>query len=82
MNCIYNACHNGISLDGAVLYVYGLPVCSECAKGVIQVGIKKVIMQYDDARPQWEESYKITQQMFTEAGIIGLRFDGNGKSIR
>jgi dCMP deaminase len=81
MNCIYNACHNGISLDGAVLYVYGLPVCSECAKGVIQVGIKKVIMQYDDARPQWEESYKITQQMFTEAGIIGLRFDGNGKSI-
>ena len=81
MNCIYNACHNGVSLDGATLYVYGLPVCSECAKGVIQVGIKKVIMQYEDEVPQWEESYKITEAMFREAGIIALRYDSKGKSI-
>lgn len=39
MNVIYNATYNGISLDGATLYVYGLPVCSECAKGIIQTGI-------------------------------------------
>ena len=81
MNCIYNACHNGVSLEGSTLYVYGLPVCSECAKGVIQVGIQKVIMQYEDAVPTWEESYKTTQQMFLEAGIIALRFDGNGNAI-
>ena len=36
MNCIYNATLNGVSLDGADLYVYGLPVCAECAKGIIQ----------------------------------------------
>lgn len=81
MNCIYNACLNGVSLDGANLYVYGLPVCSECAKGVIQVGIKKVIMQYSEAVPTWEESYKITEQMFKEAGIIALRYDAKGKQI-
>ena len=28
MNVIYNASHSGVSLDGADLYVYGLPICS------------------------------------------------------
>lgn len=82
MNCIYNACHNGVSLDGATLYVYGLPVCSECAKGVIQVGIKKVIMQYEDAVPTWEESYKITEAMFKEAGVMAIRYGPDGEIIR
>lgn len=36
-NVIYNATYNGVSLDGATLYVWGLPVCNECAKGIIQV---------------------------------------------
>ena len=44
MNAIYNASYSGVCLDNAILYVYGLPVCSECAKGIIQVGIKKVII--------------------------------------
>jgi dCMP deaminase len=35
MNAIYNATYSGTSLDGATLYVYGLPICSECAKGII-----------------------------------------------
>lgn len=82
MNCIYNACHNGVSLDGATLYVYGLPVCSECAKGVIQVGIKKVIMQYEDSVPVWEESYKITESMFREAGVTAIRYGPTGEILR
>lgn len=81
MNCIYNACLNGVSLDESTLYVYGLPVCSECAKGVIQVGIKKVIMQYEDCNKQWEDSYKLTAEMFKEAGIVALRYDSNGTII-
>jgi deoxycytidylate deaminase len=38
MNAIYNATYSGTSLDGATLYVYGLPICSECAKGIIRNG--------------------------------------------
>ena len=45
MNAIYNATYSGTSLDGATLYIYGLPICSECAKGIIQVGIKKVVIE-------------------------------------
>lgn len=73
MNCIYNACHTGASLDGAVLYVYGLPACSECAKGIIQVGISKVIMEYPKDLPaQWEESLVLTKEMLREAGVMFL----------
>ncbi|WXU00611.1 MAG: hypothetical protein Ctma_1337 [Catillopecten margaritatus gill symbiont] len=43
MNAIYNATYSGTSLDGTTLYVYGLPTCSECAKGIIQVGIELII---------------------------------------
>lgn len=70
MNAIYNACHTGASLDGATLYVTGLPVCSECAKGIIQVGISKVIMEYPkDIPDSWRESMKTTSSMFLEAGV-------------
>lgn len=70
MNVIYNATFNGVSLDGASLYVYGLPVCSECAKGIIQVGVKEVFIYTDDAVPAiWTEAYDLTCDMFKEAGI-------------
>lgn len=76
MNCIYNACHTGASLDGAVLYVYGLPTCSECAKGIIQVGISKVIMEYPKDLPtQWEESLILTKEMLREAGVMFLCYE-------
>lgn len=70
MNCIYNATFNGVSLDGSSLYVYGLPVCSECAKGIIQVGIKQVFMCYpEDISHKWNESGLQTKEMFHEANV-------------
>lgn len=70
MNAIYNACLNGTSLDGSTMYVYGLPVCSECAKGIIQVGIKHVAFLVEDVIPPvWTESWERTRKMFDEAGI-------------
>jgi len=72
MNCIYNATYNGTSLDGATMYIHGLPVCSECAKGIIQVGIKRVVTaEIDDSMPErWIESTELTKKMFDEAGVI------------
>jgi dCMP deaminase len=69
MNAIYNATYSGVSLDGAVLYVYGLPICSECAKGIIQVGIKKVIIEKSKELDNWNESVALSQKMFDEAGV-------------
>lgn len=69
MNAIYNATYNGISLNGSTLYVWGLPVCSECAKGVIQVGIKKIVMPLKDYPERWVLSFKQSAALFTEAGV-------------
>lgn len=74
MNAIFNASYSGTCLDGSTLYVYGLPVCSDCAKGIIQVGIKKVVVSKScvEKRPHWNESWQLSVQMFKEAGIIIL----------
>lgn len=69
MNVIYNATYNGVSLDDATLYVWGLPVCSDCAKGVIQTGIKRVVMPNQDIPDHWAESWKLTKEMFEEANV-------------
>ena len=69
MNVIYNASYNGVSLNGSTLYVHGLPVCSDCAKGVIQVGIKRVVMPSQDIPDHWKQSWQKTREMFNEAGI-------------
>ena len=69
-NCIYNATLNGVSLNGADLYVYGLPVCSECAKGVIQVGVKRVFMCFpNDISENWKASMKLSTSMFDETNV-------------
>ena len=69
MNAIYNATYSGTSLDGATLYIYGLPICSECAKGIIQVGIKKVVIEKSKELDNWNESLRLSQEMFSEAGV-------------
>jgi dCMP deaminase len=74
MNCIYNAGYNGTQLDGSTMYVYGLPVCNECAKGIIQVGIRRVVIPNEweakDVPDRWKISVLDTQRMFKEAGVI------------
>jgi dCMP deaminase len=71
MNAIYNATWNGVSLNGSTFYVYGLPVCSECAKGIIQSGVKRVVMHGDlESIPdRWIQSWNNTKKLFDEAGV-------------
>jgi len=71
MNVIYNATYSGVSLDGSKLYVYGLPVCNECAKGIIQVGIKEVYVAQDciNRSQYWFDSFQQTMEMLEEANI-------------
>ena len=69
MNTIYNAAENGISLKGSTLYIYGLPVCSECAKGIIQAGVERVVVFSKETPDRWIDSITKTTDLFEEAGI-------------
>ena len=69
-NAVYNALHNGTSVLGDTIYVTGLPVCHECAKALIQVGIKHVV--YDTEIKEglsWYDSCKLAIEMFDEVGV-------------
>ena len=68
-NAIYNSTYNGVSLHNATMYVSGLPCCSDCAKAIIQVGVKRVVMDGDIDNERWSESVELTLDMFTEAGV-------------
>ena len=69
MNAIYNASFAGVSLNGATMYVHGLPCCSECTKGMIQVGIKRIVMAKQNVPEKWKESWYISRRMCEEADI-------------
>lgn len=68
MNAIYNASRTGVSLEGATAYVHGLPCCHECAKAIIQVGIKEVVMHTTN-NIRWNDSCGMGTDFLEEAKI-------------
>jgi len=72
LNSLMNALYSGVSVKDATIYVYGLPVCSDCAKSVIQSGIKRVVVNMEaiESNEIWNEQWnKLSKPMFDEAKI-------------
>jgi len=71
-NAIYNAARVGIPLDGSTIYLTsGLP-CSDCARGIINSGIKRVFCKRECTtknKEKWMESQEISHQMLLECGV-------------
>ena len=67
-NAIANAAAVGVPLEGCGLVVTKFP-CHECAKLIIQSGIKKVTAPAPDDDSLWAGSAVIASQMFQEAGV-------------
>lgn len=65
MNAITNA-SNKPDLDGASLYVSLYP-CNECAKLIVQVGIKEVVYLSD--KYAHDEKFIAAQRIFSMAGV-------------
>ena len=63
-----NALHNApLSVEGCTLYSPLLP-CNECAKSIIQKGMKKVV-SYEPYEERIHLHWEITKKMFQEAGV-------------
>lgn len=75
-NCIYNAGRIGARLEGSDLFVYGLPICSDCAKAAVQAQVSRVVMCQEtfSDRPEWERSYEVSRAMFDEVGVGAVRY--------
>ena len=75
-NAIYAAATHGTPIGGCTIYLGWYP-CADCARAIIQSGIREVIIdgrRYDpdsatirDAR--WVEDFEVAKEMFTESEI-------------
>ena len=76
LNAILN--YRGGSLDGAKLYVTLFP-CNECAKAIIQSGIKSLI--YADDKYAETSSVRASKRMLTAAGVEFRPYKPAGRTI-
>lgn len=77
-NAIYNAARNGIKIEGASLYIVGLPPCIDCARAIIQSGIKSVniLINNKDSYERWKKNVDIAIEQMSEVGIwINIKED-------
>ena len=74
LNAILN--YRGGSLEGAKLYVSLFP-CNECAKAIIQSGIKTIV--YDDDKYHDLPSTVASRRMLDAAGVRYYRYERTGR---
>ena len=71
-NAIYNAARIGVSLKNSTIYLTsGLP-CMDCARGIVNSGIKEVYCKEictTKNKEKWDESQKKSYQLLSECGV-------------
>ncbi len=77
MNAITNAA-NKPDLDGATMYVSLFP-CNECAKLIVQVGIKEVV--YLEDRYHEQDIFVAARRIFDLAGVSCRQLQPSNKQI-
>ena len=76
LNAILN--YRGGSLEGTKLYVSLFP-CNECAKAIIQAGIRTVV--YDSDKYKGTPSNRAAKRMFDAAGVEYVQYSKTGRMI-
>jgi len=76
LNAILNFRGTMRDLEGAKIYVELFP-CNECAKAIIQSGIKTVI--YSSDKYNGTEANIASKKLFAECGVDYIQFDSNKK---
>lgn len=70
-NALYNAAASGSKVEGCTLYTVLFP-CADCARGIIQTGIKRVVYarQPFNVEPHLGESFDTAADMLDEAKVL------------
>lgn len=76
LNAILN--YRGGSLEGSRLYVSLFP-CNECAKAIIQAGIKEIV--YDSDKYKNTPSCMASRKMLDAAGVNYRKYKKTGRKI-
>ena len=76
LNAILN--YRGGSLEGAKLYVSLFP-CNECAKAIIQAGIKTIVYECDKYADS--PAVKASKRMLDAAGVRYYQYNHTGRKL-
>jgi dCMP deaminase len=69
-NAIVQAARMGVSTDDCCMLIWGKTPCANCARIIIQAGIKSVLFYKEDiAESNYAQSFKAAFTMFKEAGV-------------
>jgi len=78
MNAILNAARIGVSTKNCTMYLTcGVP-CSDCCRGIINSGIKKIYCKIQDTtrnRDHWDAHAARSRVMFEESGVEVCFYD-------
>lgn len=88
-NALYNACYNGNITKEKTMYINSFP-CPECMRGIINSGIKKIVihMEYVTSQNLNDDKIKISKEMAFDSNLdikysnikipqIKVFYDGN-----
>ena len=68
-NCLYHAARHGVSLKEGIMYLT-LFCCADCARGIIQSGITKLVVPKPDLEHEiWGKQFQASVVMLTEANV-------------
>ena len=73
INAICNATRTGAKLVGSMLYVSGLPPCTNCANAIIQCGIKRVVFECAEVPDHYVTNCAMAADLLEEAHVLLLR---------
>ncbi len=76
LNAILN--YRGGSLEGAKIYVSLFP-CNECAKAIIQSGIKTIV--FDSDKYAESDSVRASKRMLDAAGVRYYQYERTGRKV-
>ncbi len=71
-NAIYNAARCGTTLEGCTIYIELMP-CMDCARAIVQAGIREVVVSRDRmgqySSEYYDEHFRMVEVLFREASI-------------
>ncbi len=77
-NALYAAARVGTPTLGCTMYTQGVP-CADCARGIIQAGIVRVVVdpRFDEHESElWAEHARQSREMFAEARVEVVEYAG------
>ena len=73
-NAIFNAAKNGATTEGSTAYVT-FPPCSQCAAGLIQAGVSRVVCPDPRTAPErWRDNFLLANDLLYEAGLTVIYY--------